>query len=214
MQTKYSKFIEKIIDGYTHNDYIESKNIALLLSTEFQIDYAHSRKRVATHLKRLSDKNKIKRITKGVYVKPFDGLFGRAYKTLTHFLEKSLLIDSKEQRIGYVSGEDFRRSIGIIDLVASKREITSNKYKTKIDNNENIFLYKPVILITEKNYRYLQFIDAVRDIAKGCFVNCDNTNILLKKHISNFNLDEAKLIEYTKKYYDEKTLDYIKTIVF
>ena len=66
---------------------------------------------------------------------------------------------------------------------------------------------KPSVSVNRSNYRYLQILDVIRDIAP---VDAAKPEELLKRTVKTFELDTDVLIYMARKFYNPRIL--IKTI--
>ncbi|MDA8233406.1 MAG: DUF6088 family protein [Clostridia bacterium] len=154
-------------------------------------------------MKRLADKGQIERFQKGVYYRAKQTVFGKAHPSV-ETLEAQLLIRRGDDIIGYETGVSLMNQIGLTTLVPKKREIATNAYR-KIINDKYIIARKPVITVNTGNFRYLQFLDVIRDLPEAP-VDAENPNALLHAFAEKNGLDAVKALTYARQHYPQKTL--------
>lgn len=90
-----------------------------------------------------------------------------------------------------------------------RRTIVTNLYKKRIPKEFLIEIHKPLVSVNEKNYRYLQLLDTIKNI-NNAPVDTIQPAEVIKNVARDLGLDTEILIFMARKYYSPKTL--IKSI--
>ena len=77
--------------------------------------------------------------------------------------------------------------------------LTERIKKSYVDKKRGICLIKPVVNITNENYRYLQFLDILENRMNVTIEN-ENYREVLRNHILRFDLSFEGLIGYARFY--------------
>ncbi|MFT8310886.1 MAG: winged helix-turn-helix domain-containing protein [Sporolactobacillus sp.] len=119
------------------------------------------------NLKKAADRGIITRyaLKTGIYYRPNPKPLFRSSLSLDSVIKKKYLVDSENQRIGYVTGLSFANDLGLTTQNALAYEIVTNKEKMSsrkvIYGKSSVFLMKPKILVTARNYKLLQIFDLI-----------------------------------------------------
>lgn len=111
---------------------------------------------------------KLKRYDTGIYYIPEKTIF-KSSGTLSQntVIERKYLVEGSE-RCGYISGLNFANRLGITTQVPASCEVVTNKaskdYREATLASEKIIIRKPRVTVNESNYKYLQFLDLLKDI--------------------------------------------------
>ena len=111
---------------------------------------------------------KLKRYDTGIYYIPEKTIF-KSSGTLSQntVIELKYLVEGSE-RCGYISGLNFANRLGITTQVPASCEVVTNKaskdYREATLASEKIIIRKPRVTVNESNYKYLQFLDLLKDI--------------------------------------------------
>ena len=118
-------------------------------------------------------------------------------------IEVQLLTRRGDEIIGYETGLSFMNKIGLTTLVPKKREIATNAYRKNI-NDRYIIVRKPVITVNASNFRYLQFLDVIRNLPEAP-VDAENPGAAACL-CGNNGLDMVETLTYVRRHYPQKTL--------
>lgn len=165
-------------------------------------------KNVNVILNRLKNEGIIKAEYKGVYYKPIISMFGEVPLN-TNKLRKLKYLEDKDGNIkGYIVGAKLFNKLGLTTLVPNVTDIVTNecKYHKQYDERLRTYITKPKIEITNKNYRYLQFID-ILDNKENIHIEVENADEILYKIIEECKLDFEKIIKYARETNNRKVLD-------
>lgn len=114
---------------------------------------------------------------------------------------------------GYYTGYTFANQIGLTTQVPFALEITTNKANKDVVRTEikgkRAFLYKPKTVVTESNWKSLQFLDLVEKIENYSDSDEENeTNTILKRYVQS----ECISLENFKDYLPFYSEDVIKNL--
>lgn len=159
---------------------------------------------VNTEIKRLCDKDKIRRVGRGIYTVVWNTKWGKIIPTEKEITNNFYMANNE----GYMSGPAYYNSIGISTWIPNRKEITTNKYNYFLDKMENTDIVKPRRMITKENKMYLQLLDGIYFFPKN---HCDVSNPLeiFAKQLQQLQLDEITLILMAKKLYPKFVLDMV-----
>ncbi|MGN0153207.1 MAG: hypothetical protein ACI4A3_02060 [Lachnospiraceae bacterium] len=177
----------------------------VLTNQEIQSRLGIGKQQCATfnvEMKRLCDRELIKRIGRGVYTKLSSTKWGRVAPTELEIAECFYMVDDN----GYLSGTSYYNSIGISTLVPNHLEITSNRYNYKFGEMVHTKVLKPREVITKENKQYLQLLDGIYWLAKN---HCDaaNPTECFAQQLQRLQLNEVRLILMAKRLYPHFVLD-------
>lgn len=203
-QTGYGSEIIKIIDALPYERLIRTEDVADQLVQRCPLSYDKARAAVNVKLKRIADKGDLRRIRKGVYCHVKQTVFGPVTPDLNHIIARSVMIKDGN-RIGYQSGAGLLNHLGLSTLLPREIEITTNQYRSKPPDSCHIRLRKPVVAITDDNWKYLQFIDVV-DCLPTTQIDAKVPEQLIKALAAKRGLAPLTLIFTAKRYYPAKTV--------
>ena len=90
--------------------------------------------------------------------------------------------------------------IGLTTQMPQYTYLATEKSRTTIvDDKSGLYLLKPVIDITNENYRYLQFLDVLEN-RMGATIEAVNYYEILRGCIERYKLSFERLIGYAKYY--------------
>ena len=164
---------------------------------------------VKVQINKLVKKGLVRRYAKGIYFINNKIGANEYYPDVSEIIEKKYLIND-EKIIGYFTGNTLLNRVGLNTNKFNVLEICTNvetniKRHTRIDF-QDIVLRKPLIKITNKNVRYLQFIDIFR--------YCDLVDLLendkkgIKEFIKKNGLRQSELLKYFR-YAPSKVEEYV-----
>lgn len=119
----------------------------------------------AKALERLQKKGLIKRISKGVFYKPEQTVFGELKPDYSELLRPYLFENGK--RVAYETGTSLYNRLGLTTQMAFRTKIASRGKRINI-NRENLKAdaVKSYAEVTDSNYETLGLLDAFKDIKK------------------------------------------------
>lgn len=199
----YGEFITNKVADIPYGQAFRTDIIAEAMAEEYAIPVHKAKPITNVTLKRLADRGLIERFQKGVYYHAKQTAFGKA-RPSEELLEAQLLTRRGNEIIGYETGFSLMNKIGLTTLVPKKREIATNAYRKNIDDRF-IIVRKPVVTVNAVNFRYLQFLDVIRDLPKA-HVDAENPKALLHAFAEKNELDTVKALTYARQHYPQKTL--------
>ena len=199
----YGEFIKNKIADIPYGQAFQTDLIAEAMAEEYKVPVHKAKLVTNVTLKRLADKGLIERFQKGVYYRARQTVFGTA-RPSEELIEAQLLTRRGDEIIGYETGFSFMNKIGLTTLVPAKREIATNAYRKKVDD-KFIIVKKPVVTVNAGNFRYLQFLDVIRDFPEA-HVDAENPKALLNAFAERNELDTVKTLRYARQHYPQKTL--------
>lgn len=169
---------------------------------------AEVKKAVNVNMARLEKADRIIRIEKGVYCKKIKTAFGYYIPNKEALFCKKLLYH-EEDVIGYETGLSALNRLGLVSQLPKRKCIATNLYTKRVPAGIQVEIRKPSINVNCANYRYLQILDAIRDL-EGAPVDAVRPEELLRDTIERLELNTDVLIYMARKFYKPKIL--IKTI--
>ena len=151
-------------------------------------------------IERLIKKEKIKRISTGVFYKPKKTIFGELKpdeeKIITPYLFKN------GKRIAYITGLLLYNKMGLTTQIPKEISIASNKKRIYISKgNIKASAVKSYAEVTDKNYKLLELIDVIKDLKKIPDLNKKSAiQILTNKILELNNKQKKELIEIALEY--------------
>jgi hypothetical protein len=117
----------------------------------------------AKALERLQKKGIIKKISKGVFYKPKQTIFGELKPDYNELLKPFLFKNGK--RIAYVTSTSLYNQLGLTTQIAFSIKIASRSNRISISRGTlKASAVKSYVEVTDDNYQLLGFLDAIKDI--------------------------------------------------
>ena len=166
----------------------------------------YSKDYIRQEMKRLTDEKKIERLYNGVYYIPYVSILGTKGKvSIKKFIEKRYFTDGNNV-CGFYTGVTLANILGFTTQNSSCYEICSNIASTKqrklsVDG-VNMIVYKPVVKITNDNFKELQFLDLMNNIDKYSELNSQEITKKLKDYIVEYNVNFSIVKKYLPLYPD------------
>lgn len=157
-------------------------------------------KNINVILNRLKKECLVKSDCKGVYYRPGISIFGEVGCNQIRLMQLKYLKDRNGNIKGYITGAKLFNRIGLTTQVPNVIDIVTNecKYHKQYDEKLRTYITKPKIMITNENYKYLQFIDILEN-RDNINIEVKNANEILYKIIQECNLDFEKIIKYARE---------------
>ena len=148
-----AKKIEEIIDNIEQGNTFTYKDLPITKK-----EYLAASKTI----ERLIKKGKIKRISRGIIYKPKQTVFGEIKpdeeKIITPYLFKN------GKRIAYITGLLLYNKMGLTTQIPKEISIASREKRIYIvKGNIKANAVKSYVEVTDENYKYLEFLDALKD---------------------------------------------------
>ena len=203
-QVRYGEFIANNVKNMPFESVIRTENIADQLAKRFALLYDQARKLTNVKLKRMADRGKIERLQKGVYCRVRETVFGKATRDIDEMVMKNLT-EQDGAKIGYESGASLFNSLGLTTLIPRDIEITTNRYRTKLLKGCHVKARRPPAVVTDQNWKYLQLIDAVKELPNA-HIDAEKPEQLLIEYVKKQNLDSLTLIFTARRHYTQKAV--------
>lgn len=166
-------------------------------------------------LKNLTDTGKIKRFDKGIYFLPKQTIFKSGSQLDMGKVLEAKYLKPNEQRCGYFSGLIFCNQIGLTTQIPMVYEIVSNKATTQRRETtlgkSKVIIRKPKVMLTEDNYKILQFLDMMKDIDIYAELSDTQLQNCLRKYMSAAKLTISDMKPYFSYYPDKLYRNLIET---
>ena len=151
-------------------------------------------------IERLIKKEIIKRISRGIFYKPRKTVFGELKpdeeKMITPYLFKN------GKRIAYITGLLLYNKMSLTTQIPKEISIASNKKRIYISKgNIKANAVKSYVEVTDKNYKFLEFLDTLKEFNKIPDLDKKSAiTILLNKILELNNEQRNELIEIALEY--------------
>lgn len=203
-QIGYGEHIADTVKNMPYEAAIQTEDIAGQLAGAFALPYEKAKTLTNVKLKRMADKGEIQRLQKGVYCQVKQTVFGKATPSTEQVMKKALT-EQNGEKIGYESGAFLLNKLGLTTLIPRDMEITTNRHTAKLPDECHIKLKKPVVTVTNDNWKYLQFIDLAIEL-KGSHIDAERPKLLLARHAKRQELDILTLIFTARRNYPTKVI--------
>ena len=203
-QAGYGKHITSTVKNLPYGEIIRTDDIARLLADQFAIPYDKARTATNVKLKRMADKGEIERLQKGIYCHVKQSIFGKVTPNIDEIIVKDLTVRNGV-KIGYQTGAALMNRLGLTTLLPREIEVATNGYGLKLPDGCHIKLRKPEERVTDENWKYLQFIDVVRDLPDA-HIDAQQPELILCQFVKRQQLDALQLIFTARRLYPAKTV--------
>lgn len=154
----------------------------------------------AKALERLQKEHLIKKLSKGVFYKPEQTIFGELKPDYAELLRSYLFENGK--RVAYETGASLYNRLGLTTQMAFRIQIASRSKRIYIDRGSlNASAVKSYAEVTDENYQVLGLLDAFKDIK---IIQDSSTSQIVRRLsaiVKNLNADQiALLIKYALVY--------------
>ncbi|WP_349763438.1 DUF6088 family protein [Fusobacterium sp. SYSU M8D902] len=178
-----------------------------------ELDNNNSKYAIFKSLERMVKKGELKRAEKGLYYIPKNSIFGELSLSIKEFIQKYLYIG--DRRIGYITGVNLFNKYGLTTQLSNSIEIATNTRKNprEFDGIKIKFIQNKAP-ITEKNIKYLEILDILKNLKKIPDSNIAESYMLVKKVILSLAYEEIMtLLEIAEKYYTVVVLALLGSMV-
>ncbi|KMO86761.1 hypothetical protein AB840_06545 [Megasphaera cerevisiae DSM 20462] len=204
-KTGYTSIVQTYIRQHDEKQPILTEQVSAYVAAVTYLDPAVVKRTVNVILARLEKQGDIVRITKGMYCKTINTVFGNYTPDADALYCNRFLRDANDHIIGYETGLSGLNRLGFVTQMPAKRCIATNAYDKRIPKHWNITLRKPPIPITTNNHRYLQLLDVVQQLHTAP-VDTVNPTRLVCDLIQTWKLDTNILIRMARQHYDYRVL--------
>jgi len=151
-------------------------------------------------MERLLKKGIVKRVTTGVFYIPKKSVFGEL-KPKEEELIKSYLFKNNK-RIAYITGTSLYNRMGLTTQIPKTIKVASKtKRITTTIGNTQLKPVKSYVDVTNKNYRLLEILDALKDFKTIPDLNMESAiTILMNKLDKLSDKDRLKIVKYALQY--------------
>ncbi|MDH6357781.1 DUF6088 family protein [Parabacteroides sp. PF5-9] len=183
IRTRINKFPEGKTFGYSD----------LLIAKEDYITAAKA-------LERLQKEGLIKKMSKGVFYKPKQTVFGELKPDYTEMLRPYLFENGK--RVAYETGYSLYNRLKLTTQVAFRIKIASRDRRISVNKGAlKIDTVKSYVDVTDANYKLLELLDALKDIKRIPDTSPENSIVILSSLINKLNDKQiAEMIKYALSY--------------
>ncbi|MDL2277395.1 DUF6088 family protein [Parabacteroides sp. OttesenSCG-928-G07] len=154
----------------------------------------------AKALERLRKEGLIKKMSKGVFYKPRQTVFGELKPDYTEMLRPYLFENGK--RVAYETGYSLYNRLKLTTQVAFRIKIASRDRRISVNKGAlKIDTVKSYVDVTDANYKLLELLDALKDIKRIPDALPDNSIVILSNKIKELNDKQiAEMIKYALSY--------------
>lgn len=151
-------------------------------------------------IERLIDSKIIKRISTGVFYKPKQTIFGELKPNEEEIIKPYLFKNGK--RIAYITGTSLYNKMGLTTQVPKEIKIASREKRIFISKGSiKASAVKSYVDVTDKNYQFLELLDALKDFNKIPDLNRESAIEIIKNKLDSLTTKEKKeLVEICIKY--------------
>ena len=188
---KVTKKIEQQVEKFSSGTTFTYKDLPIKKS-----EYSAASKA----LERLRKKGKIKRFSKGIFYKPKQTVFGEILpdeeKVITPYLFKN------GKRIAYITGLLLYNKMGLTTQIPKEISIASREKRIYVSKgNIKANAVKSYVEVTDENYKYLEFLDALKDWKKIPDLDKKSSIVVLTNLLKKFGEKEtSRLINFAMAY--------------
>jgi hypothetical protein len=148
----------------------------------------------AKAIERLRTKGIIKKLSKGVFYKPEQTVFGELLPDYSEQLRPYLYENGK--RIAYETGNSLYNQMGLTTQMAFRIKIASRSKRISINRGSlKADAVKSYAEVTEANYELLGFLDAIKDIKRIPDCSVSQAVKILSGKIKNLNEKQISNLE-------------------
>ena len=151
-------------------------------------------------IERLLKKGTIKRVAPGIFFKPKQTVFGELLPKEEEILKPYLYKNGN--RVAYITGIYLYNKLGLTTQIPQTIKIASREKEIKVNkSNLKIKPAKSYIDVTNKNFQYLEILDAIKDFKKIPDINTETGIKILLNILKELKREEIKkIVRYSLKY--------------
>lgn len=151
-------------------------------------------------MERLQIEGVIKKVSKGVFYKPEQTIFGELKPDYSEQLRPFLFENSK--RVAYETGFSLYNRMGLTTQMAFRIKIASRSKRISINREAlKADAVKSYAEVTDTNYELLGFLDAIKDIKRIPDCTVSKAIKIISNSINKFNEKQiAELVKYALLY--------------
>lgn len=199
-----NKLYEYLLENYGRDEAVFLKDLYNEIDS--------SQTSVRQNLKRLTDKELLIRVEKGIYFIPRKSILKKALPDTNKVIERMFVMGVNNERKGYFSGTNFANMLGLTSQTASvniiktnetnvKRKALNRNDKVKLEiNHRLVYVEKPKVEVTEFNYKILQSLDLLEECKRYSEYSLIETTNALKEYLSE--------VKVSREVFDECLFEY------
>ncbi len=151
-------------------------------------------------LERLQKEGLIKKMSKGIFYKPKQTVFGELKPDYAEQLHPYLF--EKGKRVAYETGNSLYNRLRLTTQMAFRIKIASRDRRISINNGAlKVYTVKSYVDVTDSNYKLLELLDAFKDIKRIPDTSPDNSIVILSNIIKELNDKQlCEMIKYALSY--------------
>lgn len=200
----YDALISKAVKEIPYEALIRIDRIAWQLAEQFSMSYDEAKTVTNVKLERMAERGEVRQLEAGLYCHLQQTVFGPIAPDVDQIMVRIVTVKDGA-RIGYESGPALTNRIGLSTLVPRNIEITTNLYDIRLPKGCNVELKRPVAMITDANWMYLQFLDLF-EFLPNAHIDAVKPALLVASLIKERELDPLTLISTARKHYPSKTV--------
>ena len=158
----------------------------------------------AKSIERLIKKGIIKRISPGIFFKPKQTVFGELLPKEEEILKPYLYKNGN--RIAYITGIYLYNKLGLTTQIPQTIKIASREKEIKVNkSNLKVKPAKSYVDVTNKNFQYLEILDAIKDFRKIPDLNIETGVMILLNILKELKKEDIKKIVKNSLKYPPRT---------
>ena len=158
---------------------------------------------IRKQVERLVDKKKLLKYSTGIYYIPSYSITGKLNEPNINKVITKKYISSNDEVFGFYSGITLLYNLGISNQIPNIKEIVTNKESSRKRvvsiNDFNVIIRKPVVEITNSNYKILQLLDLLKYVDKYRDISKNDVKQIIYKNYLNY-LSMAQIDKYLSYY--------------
>lgn len=206
--TKYRNLIMQYLAALEPEQVVVTEQVARYVAERLQLEVTVAKKTVNVNMARLVKEGQIVRLSKGVYCRRIKTAFGYYTPDKETLFCKQLLRNENEV-IGYETGLSALNRIGLVSQMPKNRCIATNLHTKRVPKGMKIEIRKPPVFVNTENFRYLQILDAIRELDMAPVDTAKPADVV-RATAQKFALEPDRMILMARKYYGQETL--VRTI--
>lgn len=183
IRTRISEFPEGKTFGYSDLSIIKENYVA-----------------AAKALERMQKEGLIKKMSKGVFYKPKQTVFGELQPDYDELLRPYLFEDGK--RIAYETGFSLYNRLGLTTQMAFRIRIASRDRRISVSKGAlKVDTVKSYVDVTDSNYKLLELLDALKDLRRIPDAMPESSIVILTRKICELSDTQiAEMVKYALSY--------------
>jgi hypothetical protein len=160
---------------------------------------------IKVNIKRMLDQEVINKSKNGIYYLPKQKrVLKETVLNTDDVITKKYIRDNHDHMIGYYSGINLARSLGLTTQTASVETIYSNLVADKKRiikvQNQKFIINAPRYKVTDNNYKVLQVLDIIHIFDKVSEIGREKTLDIIKEYLKDISIEKIELTSILKAY--------------